>query len=170
MDCVTKNIDINSTQARANGGNSSKAKPQRPSICVGMEALKHRLTPQQLLECQTIINRLLIAVVLAAPQPQPSQGGRQDRIIKATPSPPLNGISSRARPTTASRGPATSLALDTTAASRFFLPGRRLQSQALFLVSLSHRTSIGVAKPRFVRFRGFFRIRSSDTLSRNPIR
>jgi hypothetical protein len=31
-----------------------------------MEALKHRLTPQQLLECQTIMNRLLIAVVLAA--------------------------------------------------------------------------------------------------------
>ena len=30
VDCVTKNIDINSTQARANGGNSSKAKPQRP--------------------------------------------------------------------------------------------------------------------------------------------
>jgi len=31
-----------------------------------MEALKHRLTPQQLLECQTIMNRLLIAVVLVA--------------------------------------------------------------------------------------------------------
>jgi hypothetical protein len=43
-------------------------KPSRNalSICVGMEALKHRLTPQQLLEYQTIMNRLLIAVVLAA--------------------------------------------------------------------------------------------------------
>jgi hypothetical protein len=85
------------------------------------------------------MNKTLIAVALAALSTPAVARGRQDRIIIVTSSPRLNSIRGRARlatarPTILTGGRAILLALDTTAAIRFFLPWRRLRS-ALLLFS-----------------------------------